>query len=474
MVSSLLSVLALAVIAPADVLSPHQATGVKVGEVTTDSARIWVRLTANPQRKSDGIVRRGKPVGGPADRIDVNQLEGSCPGMAGKIRVRYGTGKNLADARAMDWVSVDEKTDFAHVFKLTGLKPVTEYYFASETQAQGESLPDPPLLGSFTTAPLPDTPAKVTFVVVTGQMYKDVDGPDGFLIYGAMARLKPDFIVLTGDTVYYDNEDPVANSVPRARYHWHRMYSFPLLIRFHLQVPGFWEKDDHDTYYNDCWPTMKVKDMLPFTYEDGLRVFREQVPVSDTLYRTVRWGRCLEVWLTEGRDFRSPNNAPDGPDKTIWGKEQKQWLKRTLAASDARWKVLVSPTPIVGPDRTNKSDNHTNKAFAHEGNEFRRWATEHLPHNFFVACGDRHWQYHSVDPATGLHEFSCGPASDQHAGGSPGLEPKYHRFHRVKGGFLSVTVNPTGKDSSLTFRFHDVHGQVVYEFSPVSGATRPE
>ncbi len=168
MVSSLLSVLALAVIAPADVSSPHQATGVKVGEVTTDSARIWVRLTANPQRKSDGIVRRGKPVGSPADRIDVNQLEGSCPGMAGKVRVRYGTGKNLADARAMDWVSVDEKTDFAHVFKLTGLKPATEYYFASETQGQNQLSPNPPLLGSFATAPLPDTPAKVTFVVVTG------------------------------------------------------------------------------------------------------------------------------------------------------------------------------------------------------------------------------------------------------------------------------------------------------------------
>ena len=251
------------------------------------------------------------------------------------------------------------------------------------------------------------------------------------------------------------------------------MFSYPKLIRFYLHVPGYWEKDDHDTYYNDCWPTLKVKEVLPLTYESGRRVFYEQVPGADNPpYRTLRWGKGLQVWLTEGRDFRSPNREPDGPDKTIWGKQQKEWLERTLLASDAQWKILVSPTPIVGPDRGNKADNHCNKAFAHEGNAFRQWAHDHLPRNFFVACGDRHWQYHSVDPATLVQEFSCGPASDQHAGGSPGLDPQYHRFHRVKGGFLAVTVEPAGKDSRLTFRFHDVHGKVVYEYSPPSTATQ--
>ena len=465
--------LMMAALGQAEPAALHQATGVKVGEVTTDSARIWVRRTALPERKHDGVVRRGRPASRPVAPAEVDQLEGACPGTAGRVRVRYGTSEDLADARVTDWVTVDEQTDFAHVFELTGLTPATPWHFASETHRAGEASPDRPLHGSFTTAPLPQAPARVSFVVVTGQMYKDVDSPDGYLIYEAMARLKPDFIILTGDTVYYDNEDPVATTVPLARYHWQRMYSYPLLVQFHLRVPGYWEKDDHDTYYNDCWPTMQAEAMRPFTYQDGQRVFREQVPASDSPYRTVRWGKGLEVWLTEGRDFRSPNNDPDGPAKSIWGAQQKQWLKESLLASDARWKVLVSPTPIVGPDRSNKSDNHTNPGFAHEGNEFRRWAADHLPDSFFVACGDRHWQYHSVDPATRVQEFSCGPASDQHAGGSPGLDPAYHRFHRVKGGFLSVTVEPRGSDSTLTFRFHDVRGQVVYQWSPPSLATRP-
>ena len=51
---------------------------------------------------------------------------------------------------------------------------------------------------------------------------------------------------------------------------------------------------------------------------------------------------------------------PDGPTKTIWGAEQLAWLKSSLLESDATFKLLVSPTPMVGPDDLRKTDNHTN------------------------------------------------------------------------------------------------------------------
>jgi alkaline phosphatase D len=53
----------------------------------------------------------------------------------------------------------------------------------------------------------------------------------------------------------------------------------------------------------------------------------------------------------------------DGSEKTILGKAQKAWLKRTLKASDTTWKILISPTPLVGPDRAKKNDNHSNAGF---------------------------------------------------------------------------------------------------------------
>jgi alkaline phosphatase D len=205
--------------------------------------------------------------------------------------------------------------------------------------------------------------------------------------------------------------------------------------------------------------------MLPMTFADGLRLFREQVPMGDgPTYRTFRWGKDLQVWLVEGRDFRTPNPEPDGPDKSIWGAEQKAWLKRTMLESDATWKVLVSPTPIVGPDRARKRDNHANEAFATEGREIRQWLAANFPDTAFIACGDRHWQYHSIDPATGVHEFSCGPASDEHAAGSPGFEPDSHRFHRMLGGFLSVSVDRPDGVPTIAFRFHNVDGAVQHEY----------
>ncbi len=167
--------------------------------------------------------------------------------------------------------------------------------------------------------------------------------------------------------------------------------------------------------------------------------------------------------MVEGRDFRSANDAPDGPDKTIWGKEQMAWFKRTVQNSDAAFRVLISPTPVVGPDRKTKSDNHANGAFAYEGNELRKFIASQK--NLVVVCGDRHWQYMSVDPETGVREYSCGPASDKHAGGwkQEDFIKKYHRYLNVIGGFLSATVQRKKGVPNLTFRYHDANGKVQFE-----------
>ncbi len=59
-----------------------------------------------------------------------------------------------------------------------------------------------------------------------------------------------------------------------------------------------------------------------------------------------------------------------------------------------------------------------------------------------------------------------GPSTDEHPGGTPGEDPKWRRFHRVKGGFLSGVVRTRGNASTLEFRFHDVRGEVVYRQAP--------
>jgi alkaline phosphatase D len=376
------------------------------------------------------------------------------------------------EARQLGPVFVTEGSDFAHTFAIDQLQPATTYYVKVTAHATADGPASAALEGRFATAPPADVWQDVRFAVMSCQMFRDRDDPGGFRIYPAMRRLGVAFYCATGDNVYYDSDPPLATTVAAARFHWQRMYGQPLLVEFHRFVPGYWQKDDHDSLKNDDWPAQHPVPDEPLTGEltfaKGVRIFREQVPVPNPTYRTIRWGRALQLWLVEGRDFRSPNHQPDGPDKTIWGPEQKAWLKQTLAASDATFKILVSPTPIVGPDRSNKGDNHANAAFATEGREFRQWLRQSGLKQVFVCNGDRHWQYHSVDPETGLQEFSCGAASDAHAGGSPGYDPEYHRFHRVQGGFLSVEVTRPDGQPTLVFRHHDVDGQVVYTYRVVA------
>ena len=444
--------------------SPRQASGVKVGEVTDTSAIVWTRLTAEATRNDKGLAILGR-VGKAGPRpvtVPVDELQGACSGAEGRIRVRYAATEDLKVAAETAWADVNAEIDFSHQFHLRELRPGTTYHYAVETTGKGGNPRHGELRGNFTTAPAASADEPIRFCVMTCQAYHDRDHPDGHEIYVSMLKLDPRFVAFTGDNVYYDSEEPRAVSPRLARYHWERMFSLPRQRELTRSVATYWQKDDHDTVDDDSWPGRKRGEL---TFAEGQKIFRQQVPMGESIYRTFRWGRHLQIWLTDGRDFRSPNNTPDGPDKTIWGREQKEWLQRTLAESDATWKVLITPTPIVGPDRTNKADNHANRTFQHEGDEIRAWFAKNVPGNFFVICGDRHWQYHSVHPTTGLDEFSVGAASDAHAGGSPGLDDEYHRFHRVKGGFLSVEA----AGEAIVFRHHDVEGQMVYEFGKTAG-----
>ena len=82
----------------------------------------------------------------------------------------------------------------------------------------------------------------------------------------------------------------------------------------------------------------------------------------------------------------------------------------------------------------------------------------------YVITGDRHWQYASVDPATGVWEFGTGPSSDRHAEGfSESLRQPMHRYLRIKGGFLAVTVDRLAGKPTITFQHYGPDGKVYHE-----------
>ncbi len=467
-----------------EVKGPYFATGVKIGEATANSIIIWARTTRdsirvdsiapmpevlykNPETdvwepRAEGRQDREVKVVYP-DGYDVSNIEGAVPGAMGEVRVRYRADNS--DWTETAWIAVDPGKDYTHQFKLTDLAPGSTYALMVECRPADLEVISDQITGQFKTAPAIESEAPVRFMVSTGQAYPDQDAiGGGYKIYPAMVKQDPDFFVHTGDILYYDK---FAKTRELAYWHWQRMYSLPTNIEFHRQVDSYFIKDDHDTWMNDCWPDMETRFMGEFTFAEGQGIFLQEVPMESPTYRTVRWGKDLQIWLVEGRDFRSPNTMPDGPEKTIWGKEQKDWFKRTVAASDATFKVLISPTPLVGPDRKNKKDNHSNANFAHEGNDLREFIS--LQPNMYVACGDRHWQYVSKDAKTGLMEFSCGPASNEHAGGwsQEDFFPE-HSYLNVIGGFLAVEVLREGGKPVIAFRHYDVDGNLKNEYRDYS------
>ena len=447
--------------------------GMKIGEVDQNSAIIWTRLTANAEFNMQGhmwiefeVPEEEKSWSGTKKEMGSRMPEGatlddmafSLSGKAGEVRLIYWPDKDTSKVVQKDWIPVDAEKDHTLQIHVKDLTPNTKYEVVLASRDLEGNL-GASVTGKFKTAPAADDAEEVTFTVVTCHDFNRRDDlVNGHLIYPSMARMvKPDFMVHAGDIEYYDKPNPWARSVELARHKWNRIFALPFQVDFHRQFPSYFIKDDHETLRNDAWPGQRYGDL---SWDQGLEIFREQVPMGDKTYRTIRWGKDLQIWMVEGRDFRSANDMPDGPDKTIWGEEQKAWLFNSMKASDAAFRVLISPTPIVGPDRGGKKDNHANKVFQWEGDQVREFLS--TMDNAFVLCGDRHWQYATQHPETGVREYSAGAGTDMHAGGFKyEYRSDYHKFLRIEGGFLSVNVKRENDIPQITFTHHDVDGNPV-------------
>ncbi|MEX2564602.1 MAG: alkaline phosphatase D family protein [Cyclobacteriaceae bacterium] len=436
--------------------------GFKVTEVSQNEAIIWTRLCAsekpNPIMHNKGKIKKNNNNFYPVnfdEKLSVQNMDGAVAATKGKVRVRYGLN---GEETISDWKTAEPSNDFTVHMPISNLQPGSKYHFQLEATPLGSD-EKTVVEGEFKTAYDPEEPVEVNLTTSTCQYFWNYDEDNrGFKTYDAMRKLKPDFFVHTGDYVYYDRIGPMVDNLEKARHKWHAMDGWPSIKEFYQNVPVYMLKDDHDLLKDDVYPD--TSPLGEFTLEQGLKVWQENVPLQDKPYRTFRWGKDLQIWLVEGREFRtSKENLSEG-SRTIWGEEQKQWFIDTMEASDATFKILFSPTPVVGPDREKKMDNHANQVFEEEGNWLRQFLS--AKNGAFVVNGDRHWQYYSIDEETGLREFGAGPVSDAHSGGwSEGDKRPEHQFLRVNGGFMGIKVFRQGDIPKIDFRHYDVEGNIM-------------
>ena len=381
--------------------APYNAMGEKAGGVGVHSVILQTRLTAGPEREADGEV----------------------PGAQGWVVFEVSSIENFSDSWFTSWRRALPENDYFVKERVGGLAAGTRYFYRVHIGAElGRSDRIGPRR-TFATAPEAACLKDVSFAVVTSHRYKNVEHPDGFESYAAMTRIRPDFMVLTGDDVYYDSDKPVAVDLATCRLHWHRMYSLPRLVNFFGQVPAYWEKDDHDYRFDDADPYMPAREGGSPDDQLGRRIF-------------------------------------------IWGVEQRRWLEKSISGSRALFKILVSPTPLLGPDRANKKDNHANRlGFFTEGRNFLKTLKNHGVDNFFILCGDRHWKYYSVHPETGYEEFCSGALTDGASVKIPDYsEPTVERkWYLGNGGFLLVRIEVEASGTpAAVFDFYEKDGSLVH------------
>lgn len=305
---------------------------------------------------------------------------GATPGGAGPATAPAADGRLLvtvgetAAGRARLWLRVESETarveieptaggarrtfvahpdptrDFTAAVELDGLDRGRRYHYEV---AGGEAR----VTGTFMAAPAPDVdqPVRLQWSSDLGGGGHCRDAETGYRIFRAMARRAPDLFLFVGDTIYADHacgggpHAPTAVSLAdslagfRAKHRYNR--GDPALQDFFRTTSVYSTWDDHEVRNNFVGPD---EPLMP----TGRRAFQEYFPVigpadePGRLYRAVRWGRHVEIFILDTRQYRSSNAAHDGPEKTMLGTAQLRWLLDAMAASDATWKLVVSSVPL--------------------------------------------------------------------------------------------------------------------------------
>ncbi len=314
-------------------------------------------------------------------------------------------------------VTTSIERDYTIHVKISGLSPFTHYYYrfisGKYTSPTGRTL----------TAPAPDSDVQVKFAVAYGQSYVG----RYFKAYSLMLTRDSDidFVLFLGDYVYeatyvkdaivptpdrflkfpdggmiissgYYGATRVAWTLEDYRTLYRVWRSDPDLQEIHRNFPFIVMWDDHE-FANDCWRDHaenfngRIGDENETERrEAATRAFYEYMPVDVeyhpekgypddiTLYRSFRYGKNVEIFLTDQRYYRDPPAIPPGPVNletgkimannilgarilvpkeaydsieskarpTMLGHRQLNWLISGIKNSTAKWKVIGNPTML--------------------------------------------------------------------------------------------------------------------------------
>jgi alkaline phosphatase D len=336
------------------------AYGPASGEVTSNSAMVWLRTSAGS-----------------------------------RVQVEYSLDRELSNALATPVAEASAESDYTVTMDLTELLPGREYFYRGILMAPGTAVPaarGP--VGRFRTAP--DSTQELRFA-----WSGDIEaGHQPFTLFDRIAEKEPHFFILLGDTIYADvPRDRFVPSLGGYRSKHRENRSDPHLQRLLASTSCVAMWDDHEVE-NDF-------DRNNPGIPEGRRAFREYWPVrssdSRVLHRRFAWGPAADFFVLDCRQYRSAQGEPEGPAKTMLGKLQKEWFKETIRASQAPFKFVVSSVPFLGPWGPDKWS-----GYATERDELRQFFRSERIRGIIILSADVHAAIDLQAP-DGLREFVVGP-----------------------------------------------------------------
>ena len=340
-------------------------------------------------------------------------------------------------------------------FTVDGLNPETRYYYAVE--ADGHM--DTSRQGSFRT--MPQAAATFSFAFASCSRL----GSNG-AVYDAIRESDPLFFLAIGDWHYanIDTNDPAL-----FRDAYQETLTRPAQAALYRSTSIGYVWDDHDYAGNNSDGQSAAREAARLVYRESVPHYPLPAGEGDAaIYQAFTAGRVRFI-LTDTRSERTPSATLDGPEKSMLGTAQKEWLKAELLAAKGRYPLIVwvNPDPWIDPAGTGKD---TWGGYATERRDIAGFIAENGIEGVLMLSGDAHML--AIDDGTN---------SDYSTSGGAGF-PVFHaaaldKHGHVKGGpysegtfpgggqFGLVTVDDTGDQIKVTLSGRNWKSEEIVGYS---------
>lgn len=208
-------------------------------------------------------------------------------------------------------------------------------------------------------------------------------------IFPVITAMKPDIMLWTGDNIYLREIDwDTRAGIFHRNAHTRQISEMQALLGASHNYATW---DDHDYGPNNSDRTYRLRD-------DALDAFKQfwgnqTYGTSETngVFGRFTWND-VEFFLLDDRYHRSPNLASNDEQKTMFGKEQLQWIKDALTNSlenrQINFRIIVNGNQVLN---TNGEFAETlPQQYTHEYNDLMNYIKKNKIPGIIFLSGDRH------------------------------------------------------------------------------------